>query len=141
MKAMYELESDLVKDFQDTIFDVSDTFTIIAMASEFNYVEGKVDIIAKDSDGDLIAFEAKLLRWRNALYQAYRNSSFAHYSYVVLPEATLANARSHIDEFHRRGVGLCFFGSSGLRVELLATRRNPIQPWLTNIALSYIDER
>ena len=141
MKAMYELESDLVKDFQTTISDVSDTFTIIAMASEFNYVEGKVDIIAKDSEGDLIAFEAKLLKWRNALYQAYRNSSFAHYSYVVLPEATLANASSHIDEFHRRGVGLCFFGSSGLRVEIPANRRNPIQPWLTDSALSYIDER
>ena len=140
-KAMYELESDLVKDFQAVISGVPDTFRIIAMASEFNYVEGKVDLIAKDSNGDLVAFEAKLFRWRNALNQAYRNSSFAHYSYVVLPETTLENAVSHIGEFHRRGVGLCFFGLSGLRVEIPATRRNPIQPWLTNIALSYIDGR
>ena len=141
MKAMYELESDLVKDFQAVISGVPDKFTIIAMASEFNYVEGKVDLIAKDSNGDLVAFEAKLFRWRNALNQAYRNSSFAHYSYVVLPETTLENAVSHIGEFHRRGVGLCFFGLSGLRVAIPATRRNPIQPWLTNIALSYIDGR
>ena len=141
MKAMYELESDLVKDFQAVIFGVPDTFTIIAMASEFNYVEGKIDLIAKDSNGDLVAFEAKLFRWRNALNQAYRNSSFAHYSYVVLPETALENAVSHIGEFHRRGIGLCFFGLSGLRVEIPATRRNPIQPWLTNSAMSYIDGR
>jgi len=141
MKAMYELESDLVKDFQAVIPGVPDTFTIIAMASEFNYVEGKVDLIAKDSNGDLVAFEAKLSRWRDALNQAYRNSSFAHYSYVVLPERTLENAVTHIAEFHRRGVGLCFFGLSGLRVKIPATRRNPIQPWLTNMAFSYIDGR
>ena len=129
MKAMYELESDLVRDFQTIISGVHNTFTIIAMAPEFNYVEGRVDLIAKDSNGDLVAFEAKLFRWRNALNQAYRNSSFAHYSYVVLPETTLENAVSYIDEFHRRGVGLCFFGSSGLIVEIPATRRNPIYPW------------
>ena len=141
MKAMYELESDLVKDFQTIISGVHNTFTIIAVASEFNYVEGKVDLIAKNSNGDLVAFEAKLFRWRNALNQAYRNSSFAHYSYVVLPETTLENAVSCIDEFNRRGVGLCFFGLSGLRVEIPATRRNPIQPWVTNMALSYINGR
>ena len=141
MKAVYELESDLVKDLQTIISGAPNTFAITAVASEFNYVEGKVDLIAKKNDGDLVAFEAKLSRWRNALNQAYRNSSFAHYSYVVLPEITLENAVSQVDEFHRRGVGLCFFGSSGLRVEIPATRRNPIQPWLTKIALSYIDGR
>lgn len=141
VKAMYELESDLVKDFQTIISGAPNTFAIIAVASEFNYVEGKVDLIAKNSNGDLIAFEAKLSRWRNALNQAYRNSSFAHYSYVVLPETTLENAVSAIDEFYRRGVGLCFFGTSGLRVEIPATRRNPIQPWLTDTAMSYIDGR
>jgi hypothetical protein len=141
MKAMYELESELVEDFKTMVSGVHDTFTIIAMASEFNYVEGKVDLIAKDSNGDLVAFEAKLFRWRSALNQAYRNSSFAHYSYVVLPETILNNAVNHIGEFHRRGIGLCFFGLSGLRVEIPATRRNPIRPWLTNTALSYIDGR
>jgi len=141
VKAVYELESDLVKDFETIISDAPNRFAIIAVASEFNYVEGKVDLIAKNSKGDLVAFEAKLSRWRNALNQAYRNSSFAHYSYVVLPETTLENVVSRVDEFHRRGVGLCFFGSSGLRVEIPAARRNPIQPWLTNMALSFINGR
>ena len=135
VKATYELESDLVKDFESILSSVFNTFTVSAMASEFNYVEGKVDLIAKDSDGDLIAFEAKLFRWRDALHQAYRNSSFTHYSYVVMPEAALEKVIGHIDEFHRRGVGLCFFGLSGLTVWVPATRRNPIQPWLTNTAL------
>jgi hypothetical protein len=141
MKAVYELEIDLVKDFQTTVYGTPNAFTIIAMASEFNYVEGKVDIIAKNNNGDLIAFEAKLSRWRDALNQAYRNSSFAHYSYVVLPETTSENAISHINEFYRRGVGLCSFGSSGLRIKIPATKRNPIQPWVTNMALSYIGGR
>ena len=141
MKAAYELESDLVKDFQTLIHGAPNKFAIIAVAPEFNYIEGKVDLIAENSNGDLVAFEAKLFRWRNALNQAYRNSSFAHYSYVVLPETTLENVVSRIDEFHRRGIGLCFFGSSGLRVEISATRRSPIQPWLTNMALSYINGR
>jgi len=141
VKTMYELEIDLVKDFQTKISGTPNKFTIIAVASEFNYIEGKVDLIAKNENGDLIAFEAKLSRWRTALNQAYRNSSFAHYSYVVLPEITADNAVICIDEFCRRGVGLCSFGSSGLRVEIPATRRNPIQPWVTNMALSYIDGR
>jgi len=141
VKTVYELESDFVNDFQTVISGTSNTFTIIALASEFNYVEGKVDLIAKNNNGDLVAFEAKLCRWRDALNQAYRNSSFAHYSYVVLPETTSGNAISGIYEFSRRGVGLCSFGSSGLRVEIPATRSNPIQPWLTNMALSYIDGR
>jgi len=141
VKGMYKFESDLVKDFQTVIFGAPNTFAVIAVASEFNYVEGKVDLIAKNSNGDLVAFEAKLSRWRNALNQAYRNSSFAHYSYVVLPETTLENAVSRINEFERRGVGLCFLGSSGLRVEIPATKKNPIQPWLTSIAMSYIDGR
>jgi hypothetical protein len=144
VKAVYEIESDLVKEFQNIISNAPNAFEIIAVAPEFNYVEGKVDLIAKNSNGDLVAFEAKLFRWRNALNQAYRNSSFAHYSYVVLPElprTTLGNLINCIDEFHRRGVGLCFFDSSGIKVEIPATRRSPIQPWLTNTAMSYIDGR
>lgn len=144
MKASYELESDLVKDFRTTISGAHNTFAIIAVATEFNYVEGKVDLVARDSNGDLVAFETKLSRWRTALNQAYRNSSFAHYSYVVLPElpeTALDNLVGHFDEFHRRSVGLCFFGSSGIEVKIPATRRSPIQPWLTNSAMSYIDGR
>lgn len=138
---MYELESDLVKDFRTILLSASNPLAIIATASEFNYVEGKVDLIAKNSNGDLVAFEAKLSRWRNALNQAYRNSSFVHYSYVVLPDTTLKNVLSRIHEFHRRGVGLCSLGSSGMRVVISASRKNPIQPWLTNVAQSYIDGR
>lgn len=138
---MYELECDLVKDFRTTLSGAPNPLAIIAMASEFNYVEGKVDLIGKNSNGDLIAFEAKLSRWRNALNQAYRNSSFVHYSYVVLPDTALGNVLSCVHEFHRRSVGLCSFGSSGIRVEIPASRKNPIQPWLTDVAMSYIDGR
>src|SRR2546427_5324293 len=39
-----------------------------------------------------ISFEAKLKDWRYALDQAYRNTCFAHKSYVVVPEATALTA-------------------------------------------------
>lgn len=138
---MYKLESELVKEFRSTLFGNANTLSIIAVAPEFNYVEGRVDLIAINNDGDLVAFEAKLTRWRSALNQAYRNSSFAHYSYVVLPKTILENVIGHIDEFHRRGIGLCVFdSSSGIKVEVPAIRRKPIQPWLTSTAMNYISD-
>ncbi len=141
MRDSYEVESDLVDDFQTTVSNTHSKFAITAIATEFNYIEGKVDLIAEDSNGDLVTFEAKLSRWRNALNQAYRNSSFSHYSYVVLPEKAIDNMVGSIDEFNRRGVGLCSIGISGLKVTIPATRRNPIQPWLTDKALRYINGR
>lgn len=141
VKVMYKFESELVEEFRAALSDNASILAIIAVAPEFNYVEGKVDLIAINNDGDLIAFEAKLSRWRNALNQAYRNSSFVHYSYVVLPETILENVINYIDEFHRRGIGLCVFNSSGIRIEIPATRRMPIQPWLTSAAINYIDGR
>lgn len=141
LRDSYKVESDLVEDFRTIITNTHSKFAITAIASEFNYIEGKVDLIAKDCNGDLVTFEAKLSRWRKALNQAYRNSSFSHYSYVILPENTIINASSNIAEFSRRGVGLCSIGASGLKITIPAIRTNPIQPWLTDKALRYINGR
>ena len=139
MEAVYERESDLVRDFRHIVLGTSNNFKVTAIAPEFYYIEGKIDLIAKDISGDLVAFEAKLTRWRKALQQAYRNSSFAHYSYVVLPETTRKSImRRCVSEFSRRSIGLCFLGSSGIRVEIQALKRKPIQPWLTTTAIEYI---
>lgn len=64
----------------------------VRVASEVFYSRGRTDAVAL-GDGDiLIAFEAKLTDWKTALQQAYRNTCFAHTSYVVLPKAAALRA-------------------------------------------------
>ena len=140
VRNMYKLELQLVKEFQSNLANAHNPFAVSDVAIEFNYNNGKVDIIGKTRDGNLVAFEAKLSRWRVALNQAYRNTSFAHYSYVVLPELSAKKALNELHEFERRGVGLCSVGSHGTKVEIPASRKDPLQPWLTNIALNYISK-
>jgi hypothetical protein len=139
--AEIQREQHLVKEFESNIVQPQNPFAVSNLAFEFNYQSGRVDMIGKTNSGDLIAFEAKISRWRIALNQAYRSSSFAHYSYVVLPESTCRIARQNPHEFERRGVGLCSVSPSGIKVEIPASKKEPIQPWLTIRALEYIGER
>jgi hypothetical protein len=134
----YVLESQVVDDFENIINGLKNPFGIDGLAFEFNYISGKADIIGESKGGDLVAFEAKLKKWRVALNQAYRNSSFAHYSYVLLPEKSCNMALKEEREFIRRGVGLCSLNSAGISIEIQASRKRPIQPWLTKSALKYI---
>src|SRR5688572_26729151 len=84
-KPMFQLESQLVRELEALLVRGVNPFAQLALAFEFNYVEGKVDVVGSNVDGDLFSFEAKLNRWKTAVHQAYRNTSFSHYSYVVLP--------------------------------------------------------
>jgi hypothetical protein len=135
---MYRLERCLVEDFEGNIKRADNVFAISDFALEFFYINGRTDIIALTNDGNLIAFEAKLNRWRIAMNQAYRNSAFAHYSYVLIPKNFIDNVLRHQHESERRGVGLCSVDPSGIEIEIFSKRKEPIQPWLTNAALSYI---
>lgn len=56
--------------------------------------------------GQIIAIEAKLTRWREALDQARRYRSYADRSYVLLPGKGANGARHAEDEFAKSGVGL-----------------------------------
>jgi len=134
----YPLELDLVEEFCTHITKPNNPFNIIEVAFEFNYTTGRVDVIGKTRDCILIGFEAKLYRWKNALDQAYRNTSFVNYSYVLLPSYSSNPAKKQRVEFKKRGVGLCCLSSSGLQVEIEASKKEPIQPWLTESALDYI---
>jgi hypothetical protein len=135
----YVFESHMVEDFEKKISDTDNPFDINKMAFEFNYLSGKTDIVGETNQGELIAFEVKLDKWRVALYQAYRNSSFANYSYVILPKLNSKKALKQGHEFTRRGVGLCSIGQSGIFIEIEATWKKPIQPWLTHSALKHIN--
>lgn len=139
---MYKLESHLVKDLESHLTRSENPFSQLNIAFEFDYKNGRTDVIGLTDDGHLIAFEAKLSRWRDAVHQAYRSTSFAHYSYVVLPKNAAENAMRQRHEFERRGIGLCSIDpsvdSSVINIEIFATKKEPLLRWLTNNALEYI---
>lgn len=137
---MYSLEKDLVEDFKHHLGVGSGPFSVSSLAFEFDYRNGRVDIIGKSHDGELLSFEAKLTDWKKALNQAYRNTSFSHYSYVVLPSVVAAKVTKYSHEFTRRKVGLCFVDDSEISVEIPASRTTPIQRWLTESAMRLLEE-
>jgi hypothetical protein len=111
----------------------------LAYVKEFYYGVGRTDFVARDSAKSLIALEAKVERWRVAVRQAYRNRSFAHRSYVVLPPATAEKALRASTVFDEHGVGLCVLSRDELRVLINAQHCDPIQPWLAARAGRVID--
>jgi hypothetical protein len=56
-------------------------------------------VVALTSAGRVLAFEAKLKDWREALHQAYRNSCFANGTYVVLPKSAAELAHHTAQSF------------------------------------------
>jgi hypothetical protein len=135
---MYKLENDLVSDFIKYFEAAECLFVDLKIAFEFDYQSGRVDVVGTNETGELISFEAKLSRWRDAVHQAYRNTSFSHYSYVILPEVTAKKAAMYWHEFDTRGIGLCVTSPNKVWVEIPATKQNPLLPWLTNKAIGYI---
>lgn len=107
--------------------------------AEFDYASGRADVIALTGYDELLAFEAKLTRWRDALHQAFRNTFFAHRSYVILPARTAYIAARYAVDFARRRAGLCAVSDGVVHVILPApTISCPIQPWLAAQAADMI---
>lgn len=107
-------------------------------STEFFFIRGRTDIIASDFAGNLYAFELKIQNWKKALYQAYRNTSFANCSYVILPKYTAEKAIRYIHEFKKRSVGLCFIEDDKIIISCPAIHKTPIMQWLTDKAKIYI---
>ena len=101
------------------------------VVKEFFYQRGRVDLVGVAEDEEVIAFEAKLMRWRHALQQAYRNKCFAHRSYVLLPHKVAEHAFRYRIEFERRRVGLCTILENRLLVLCDSLKVEPLQPWLS----------
>ena len=110
----------------------------VRFAREFNYLRGRTDVVAVAESNTLIAIEAKLLDWRLALHQAYRNTCFAHRSFVLLPKAAALAAAVFLAEFERRGVGLCYIDTANLVVIHDAPHAAPLEPWLASQAISHV---
>jgi hypothetical protein len=136
----YNSERDLVETFLDNLGAYS-PWGDISTSSEFFYQRGKTDVVAVGEDGLVLAFEAKLTRWREALQQAYRNTCFAHRSYVVLPKETALLAYRHTVAFNRRHVGICYVEGEEVVILEDAAEVLPLQPWLSAKAKSYAPGR
>jgi hypothetical protein len=136
---VYSTEKMLVEQFVRLLGSGENPWGPMSVSCEFPYSRGKTDVVALADGEILIAFEAKLKNWRCALDQAYRNTCFAHRSYVVMPETTAATAFAYIAEFKRRGVGLCYVDNLG-RITILEEPETmaPIEPWLSARAASHV---
>ncbi len=132
----YANEQDLVDDFLDHL-SRSSPWGRISTRPEFPYQSGRTDIVAVDEAGHVLAFEAKLLKWRNALQQAYRNTCFAHRSYVVLPKEVAMRASRAGAAFNSRQVGICYL-EDGVQILQEAAVVKPLQPWLSARATQHV---
>ena len=135
---MYRYEQNLVDDFLKSLhkskFAHGDTHYI----TEFNYSRGKTDIVILNNNSEIIAIEAKLKRWRDALDQAYRNTCFAHYNYVLVPERVALTAQKYLAEFTKRSVGICFISDGIIQIAYEAKQNKPLQQWLNDRAIQTI---
>jgi hypothetical protein len=133
----YSSEQDLVNDLLHYLAQGSPWGDVLT-GSEFFYQRGKTDVIAVNRDGRVIAFEAKLAKWRDALHQAYRNTCLAHWSYVVLPKDVAMRAYDNIEAFERRRVGICYVEATRVVVLWDAVETSPLQPWLSEKAAMHV---
>ena len=106
--------------------------------TEFCYGRGRTDVLVRHN-GEIVAIEAKLTKWRDALDQAYRNTCFAHRSFVCVPTETAGRAARYVGEFEMRGVGLCTIRDGAIVVLCESSRNEPLQPWLCEAAVAAVD--
>jgi hypothetical protein len=109
----YASEADLVASFIEHL-PGHPRWSDMKVGLEFFYARGRTDVVMLAAGGEIVAVEAKLRRWREALQQAYRNRCFAHRTFVVLPASTAYLALRYEFEFRRRGVGLLVVSDDGI---------------------------
>lgn len=88
---------------------------------------------------EVIAVEAKLARWREAIQQAVTYLAFANRSYVALPAQTIERSVDVARACVASGVGLVAVSASHARILIKAPRRAMASPgwvWLVGRALS-----
>lgn len=139
---MYKNEYYLVQQFVRRLRGGSCPWGTVRVTCEFQYDRGRTDVLALAEDGEhLIAFEAKLEKWRDALDQAYRNTCFAHSSFVVLPQHVALRAQRYPLDFECRNVGLCYIDGDQIVVALSPQRQIPTEQWLLDAARNAVEEQ
>jgi len=138
VEATYLDERSMVQELSTFLISRNGPVRCSHIASEFDYRSGRADLVGLGRDSVLYAFEAKLLRWREALEQARRNTCFAHYCYVALPKRAADLAIKARDDFQRHGVGLLVLTGHEVRLAIRPRRNLPLLPWLTKLALAQL---
>lgn len=137
---MYKLEKLLVDEFINYVLKTPfQKWGVLEISTEFNYIRGRADIIGLAKSGEILAFEAKLINWREALHQAYRNTCFAHYSFILIPENVAYQATKYLSDFRERSVGICYFSNQELHIPLAPPKNTPLQNWLSIKAINTIE--
>lgn len=130
----FRTEEALVRAFVAGLHANGGPWKVRSAAREFDYQRGRTDVVAVSGAGRVLSFEAKLERWKDAMHQAYRNTCFAHMSYVLLPEPVALRAKVSIEEFNIRGVGICTVRAGKPVVIHQSQATQPLQPWLSERA-------
>jgi hypothetical protein len=133
---LFKTEAFLVNSFIDLLDSSSSPWGLVQITREFYYSRGRTDVVALRDENHVIAFEAKLKDWRKALDQAYRNTCFAHSSYVLLPKRAALNAYRFVREFQHRKVGLCYLNGAECVILVEPEVNDPLEPWLAAEAIS-----
>ena len=136
--ACYLTEASLARELGELVVSTTSPVRCQEAAPEFDYASGRADIVARDTRDHVHAFEAKLIRWRDALEQARRNTCFAHYCYVALPSRSAAPALKARNEFRRHGVGLVVLTGQIATLAIRPRRNVPLLPWLTKLAMAFV---
>lgn len=135
----YDSEKALVDAFSEALTASADPWGgLLEHALEFFYQRGRTDVVALSPEGEIFAFEAKLRDWKEAMHQAYRNTCFAHESYILLPCNVALRVSQWDAEFTRRGVGICTVEDGVVKVLHPAKKIDPLQPWLSERAAAHI---
>lgn len=88
------------------------------------------------SDTNVVAIEAKLVRWQQALRQAVSYAKYADLVYVMLPGGQAGEARQ-AEECAAHGVGVLVVGDAGLSERVPPSERSG-QGWRREYALSRV---
>ncbi len=135
----FRSEQELVDVLLEFLSSGMSPWSLSKMKTEFDYSNGRTDVIGLLGDDTVVAIEAKLTKWRDALHQAYRNTCFAHQSLVVLPWKVAERASAYRHEFERRRVGLCGVGPQGVVVLIEPCGVVPLLPTLTSKAIANLE--
>ena len=138
VEACFPNEGSMVRELRALLTNQTGPVCCSSVVSEFDYSSGRTDLIGLSSRAILHAFEAKLLKWREALEQARRNACFAHYTYVALPPRAAERALKAKDDFRRHGVGLLVLTGNEARLAIRPRKNVPLLPWLTKVALAHL---
>jgi len=127
----------MVEDLSMLVTSKRGRFRFQQVAHEFDYASGRTDLVGRDGEDRLHAFETKLIKWKEALDQARRNACFAHFCYVALPFRSAQSALRAKSEFRRHGVGLVLMTGLDAKLAIRPRKQAPLLPWLTKMALAF----